>query len=159
MTDDQVEKLIWKEIKRKAITIHDMIGLPGHGVDEHPEDKTTGLSEKGIRSNRFQSFMGCDRMKELLCVGKYNEWDSYPPLKIPFQDLFRFWWNRCVMQEYVIDEILEDIHEFFTEKMRPPQKEEPQMDFNLDFEQVPLFPPQEELPRQMAIGERSRKSP
>jgi hypothetical protein len=158
MTDDQVEKLIWKEIKKRDITIHDMIGLPGHGVDEHPEDKTTGLCDKGIRSNRFQSFMGCDRMKELLCVGKYSEWDSYPPLKIPFQDLFRFWWNRCVQQEEVADEILENIYEFFSEKMRPPQKEEPHMDLTLNFEQVPLFPPQEALPRQMAVGERSRKS-
>ena len=60
-------------------------------------------------------------------------------------------------QEYVVDEILEDIYEFFTEKMRPMQKDEPQMDFTLDFDQVPLFPPQEGLPRQMAIGEGSRK--
>ena len=102
--------------------------------------------------------MGCDRMKELLCVGKYSEWDDFPPLKIPFQELFRFWWNRCVQQEYVVDEILENIYEFFTEKMRPAQKEQPQMDFALDFEQVPLFPAVEDTPRQMAIGERSRKS-
>ena len=158
MTDEQVEKLIWKEIKKRDITIHDMIGLPGHGVDEHPEDKITPISEKGIRSNRFQSFMGCDRMKELLCVRKYSEWDSYPPLKIPLQDLFRFWWNRCVQQEYVVDEVLEDIFGYFTEKMRPAQKEEPQMDLTLDFEQVPLFPSLEDTSRQMAIGERSRKS-
>jgi len=78
-------------------------------------------------------------MKELLCAGKYSEWDSYPPLKIPFQDLFRFWWNRCVQQEEVADEILEDIYEFFAEKMRPPQKEEPQMDLTIDFDQLPLF--------------------
>ena len=158
MTDDQVERLIWKEIKKRDITIHDMIEMPGHGIDEHPEDKITPISEKGIRSNRFQSFMGCDRMKELLCVGKYSEWDSYPPLKIPFQDLFRFWWDRCVQQEYVVDEILENIYEFFTEKMRPAQKEEPEMDFTLDFEQVPLFPSLEDTPLQMTIGERSRKS-
>jgi len=157
MTDDQVERLIWKEIKKRDITIHDMIGLPGHGVDPNPEDKITPPCEKGIRSNRFQSFMGCDRMKELLCIGKYDEWHN-PPLKIPFQDLFRFWWNRCVQQEEVADEILENIYEFFSEKMRPPQKEEPQMDLTLDFEQVPLFPPLEDTLRQVAIGERSRKS-
>jgi len=55
--------------------------------------------------------MGSERMKELLCVGKYSEWDDYSPLKIPFQDLFRFWWNRCVHQEYVVDEVLEDIYD------------------------------------------------
>jgi hypothetical protein len=158
MTDDQVERLIWKEIKKKDITIHDMIGLPGHGVDTHPEDKITPRCEKWIRSNRFQSFMGCDRMKELLCVGKYSEWDSYPPLKIPFQDLFRFWWNRCVQQEEVADEILEDVFTYFTALMQPPQKEDPQMDLCVDFEQVPLFPSLEDTPRQMAIGEKSRKS-
>jgi hypothetical protein len=138
MTDDQVERLIWKEIRREHITIHDMIGLPGHGVDTHPEDKMTPPCEKGIRSNRFQSFMGCDRMKELLCVGKYDEWHD-PLLKIPFQDLFRFWWNRCVQQEEVVDEILEDIFNYFTEKMRPRSEEEPQMDLPLDFDQLPLF--------------------
>ena len=158
MTDEQVERLIWKEIKRKDITIHDMIGMPGHGVDEHPEDKITPPCEKGIRSNRFEATLGSERMKELLCVGKYNEWDDYPPLKIPFQDLFRFWWNRCIQQEEVADEILENIYDFFSEKMRPAQKEEPQMDFALDFEQVPLFPTVKDTPRQMAIGERSRKS-
>jgi hypothetical protein len=153
MTDDQVEKLIWKEIKKRDITIYDMIGLPGHGVDTHPEDKITPRCEKGIRSNRFQCFMGCDRMKELLCAGKYSEWDSYPPLKIPFQDLFRFCWNRCVQQEEFADEILDDIYEFFTEKMRPPQEEEPRMDLSLNFEQVLLFSNQPELPRRMAVGE------
>jgi len=139
MTDEQVERLIWKEIKRKAITIHDMIGMPGHGIDEHPEDKVTPPCEKGIRSNRFQSFMGSERMKELLCVGKYSEWDEYVSLKVSLQYLFRFWWNRCVQQEYVVDQVLEDIYEFFTEKMRPAPKEEPQMDLTLDFDQLPLF--------------------
>jgi hypothetical protein len=158
MTDDQVEKLIWKEVKRKNITIHDMIGLPGHGVDTNPEDKITPPCEKGIRSNRFQSFMGCDRMKELLCVGKYSEWDSSPPLKISFQDLFRFWWNRCVQQEEAADEILEDVFTYFTALMQPPQKEAPQMDLTIDFEQVPLFPPQQELAGRMSAAENSRKS-
>ena len=139
MTDDQVERLIWKEIKKRDITIHDMIGLPGYGVDPNPEDNITPRCEKGIRSNRFQSFMGCERMKELLCVGKYSKWDSYPPLKIPLQDLFRFWWNFCVQQEEAADEILEDIFTYFTALMQPPQKKAPQMDLTVDFDQLPLF--------------------
>ena len=158
MTDDQVERLIWKEIKKRDITIHDMIGMPGHGVDTHPEDKITPPCEKGIRSNRFESFMGCERMRELLCVGKYSKWDDFPPLKIAFQDLFRFWWTRCVQQEEAADEIFEEIFTYFTALMQPPQKEEPRMDLSVDFEQVPLFPAQEELPRQMAIAENSQKS-
>jgi hypothetical protein len=139
MTNEQVERLIWKEIKKRDITIHDMIGLPGHGVDTHPEDHITPPCEKGIRSNRFQRSLGGDRMKELLCVGKYSKWDDYVRLKVSLQDLFRFWWNRCVDQEYVVDEILEDIFEYFTEKMRPPQEEESEMDLTLDFDQLRLF--------------------
>ena len=139
MTDDQVQKLIMKELKKKDISFYDMIGMPNHGVDLHPEDKITPPCKKGIRSNRFEAMLGSERMKELLCVGKYNERDDYPPLKIPFQDLFRFWWNRCVVQEYVVDEILEDIYDFFTEKIRPPRVETEQMDLNMDFDQTSLF--------------------
>jgi hypothetical protein len=116
-----------------------MIGLPNHGVEPNPEDQITPPCKKGIRSNRFQTYMGCDRMKELLCVGKYDEWHD-PQLKISFQDLFRFWWNRCVQKEEAADEILENIFEYLIEKMRPPQKEDhEQMDLNLDFDQLPLF--------------------
>ena len=139
MTDDQVEKLILKEMKKKDVIYWDMKLGPNHGIDPNPEDKITPPCEKGIRSNRFVSFMGCERIKELLCVGKYSEWDDYPPMKISFQDLFRFWWNRCVVQEYVLDEVLEDIFEYFTELLAPPQKEEPQMDMTVDFDQLPLF--------------------
>ncbi len=139
MTDEQVEKLIWKEIKKRKIIFQDMIGTPSCGVDPNPGDFVTPRSEKGIRNNRFQSMMGSERMKELLCVGKYNEWVDNPPLKIPFQDLFRFWWSRCVDQDVIVDDILNDIYDYFLELMRPPQKEEPQMDMTLNFEQMPLF--------------------
>jgi len=139
MTDDQVEKTIWREIRKRDITIHDMIGLPGHGSDPHPEDTITPRCQKGIRGNRFQSFMGCDRMKEILCAGEDIEWEDYPPLKIPLQDLFRFWWDRCVVQEYVVDEILEDIYSYFTEEMRPPQVETEQMGLTIQFDEIPLF--------------------
>jgi hypothetical protein len=107
MTDEQVEMLILKEITEKDITYYDMKSLPNHGVDPNPEDQITLPSQKGIRSNRFTTYFGCDRMKELLCVGKYSQYSETVMLKIPFQDLFRFWWNRCVVQEYVIDDVLD----------------------------------------------------
>lgn len=78
-------------------------------------------------------------MKELLCAEEYNPYDYYPPLKIPLQDLFYFWWNRCVERHLVVDEILEDIYEYFKEQMRPPQKEKEEMDMSVDFSQMPLF--------------------
>jgi hypothetical protein len=141
MTDEQVEKLMMKEIRKRDIIFYDMVGMPDHGVDPNPEDKITPRSEKGIRSNRFENFGSPDRMRELLCVGKYNPYDDSPKLKVTFQDLFRFWWNRCVVQEYVVDEVLGDIFEYLTEKLRPPGEEpEEEMDVTLDFDQIPLFP-------------------
>lgn len=141
MTDDQVEKLILKELKKRCVTYWDMKFGPGHGIDENPDDHITPLCEKGIRSNRFETAMGCDRMKELLCKGKYSPYDETIQLKISFQDLFRFWWNRCVIQEYVIEDVLEDMFEHFTELLAPPKKKEEEPDVTIDFEQISLFTP------------------
>ena len=140
MTDDQIQKLILKEIKKRDITYYDMVGMPGHGVDPNPEDKLTPPCEKGIRSNRFTTFFGSDRMKELLCVGKYSPYESMLTLKISFQDLFRFWWNRCVEKELVVDEVLEDIYEYVRNLMTPPEKlpKQEEMEVNIDFDQLPL---------------------
>ncbi len=138
MTDDQIEKLIWKELKKRDVCFNDMIGMPGHGVDPDPEDKITEKNQR-VRQNRFTQTFGSERIKELLCKEKYNPYDTYPPLKIQFQDLFRFWWNRCIEKDLFLDEVLEDIFTYFTEQMRPPQEEKEQMDLTIDFEQLSLF--------------------
>ena len=140
MTDDQIQKLVMKEIRKRDITYYDMVGMPGHGVDPNPEDKLTPPCEKGIRSNRFTTFFGSERMKELLCVGKYDPYESMLTLKVSFQDLFRFWWNRCVEKELVVDEVLEDIYEHLKSLMTPPDKlpKQEEMEVNIDFDQLPL---------------------
>ena len=93
MTDDRIEKLIWEELKKRNVCFYDMIGLPDHGVDPEAGNKTLSTTRK-TRQNRFKGLLGCERMKELLCLGDYNPYDSYPPLRVSIQDLFRFWWNR-----------------------------------------------------------------
>ena len=139
MTDEKVEKLIMKEIKKRDILFYDMIGIPDHGVDPNPDDDITPRSEKGMRSNRFTTYFGPERMRELLSVGKFNPYEDYPPLKISLQDLFRFWWDRCIEKGLFVDEILGDIFDYFTDKLRPPVKEKEEMDMTLDFGQLPLF--------------------
>ena len=138
MTDEQVEKLIWKELKKRDVCFNDMIGMPGHGIDSDPENKTEEKNQR-VRINRFTQTFGSERIKELLCKDKYSPYDAYPPLKISFQDLSRFWWSHCIEKNLFLDEVLEDIYTYFTEMMRPTQKEKEQMDLTMDFEQLPLF--------------------
>jgi hypothetical protein len=137
MNDKQIEKFIWKEIKKRDITIYDMIGLPNHGIDPTPDEEITEIRRS--RSNRFHEMFGCDRMKELLCLGEHNPYDEYTALKITTNDLFRFWWNRCVDQQIVFEDVLEDIYSYFTEQMRPPEKEKEPMDMTINFGKLSLF--------------------
>ena len=135
MTYEQIEQLIWNKKKKRDITFYDMIGLVNENIDPNPRDKTMP-SNKRARINRFSGTFGSERMQELLCVGEYCPYSYLPPLKVSLQDLFRFWWNRCVEQDMVVEEILDDIFSHFIELMRPTEKKEKEMDRTLDFTQV-----------------------
>ncbi len=134
MTDDQIEKIIWDEIRKKKITLYDMIG--GENIDPDPDDKTT-LSNHRARRNRFSELFSEDRMKELLCFGEYSQYNDMPLLKVDFQDLFSFWWNRCIVKELFAEEVLRDIFDYFADLMKP-EDESDQMDVALDFKQLSL---------------------
>jgi hypothetical protein len=135
MTDAQIERLVIDELKKRAITFYDMIGSKDQNIDPDPEDKTRPANKRA-RRNRFRGGSERERMTELLCLGEFNPYESLPPLKVSLKDLFRFWWNRCISQDLVVEEILEDVFSYFTELMRPPQKKPEQMDMTLDFERL-----------------------
>ena len=135
MTDEQIAQLIWGELKKRDITFYDMIGLVNDNIDPDPQDKSMP-GNKRARTNRFNGLFGSERMQELLCVGKCCPYSYLPPLKVSLQDLFRFWWNRCVEQDLVIEDILDDIFSYFTELMRPKGEREKEMDRTLDFTQL-----------------------
>ncbi len=111
-----------------------MIG--GEIVDPDSNDKTT-LSNQRVRPNRFAELFSEHRMKELLCIGEYNPYNDMPLLKICFQDLFRFWWNRCISKELFADEVLGEIFNYFADQMKPEDASD-QMDVALDFKQLSL---------------------
>lgn len=138
MTDEEVEAIIWSEIERKGITYGDMTSLANHGVDPHQGEGEKERTQR-LRPNLFSVEFGDARLKELLCEGEFNELDAYPPLKITFHDLFRFWWSRCVEKELVVDEVLRNIFEYFKEKMGPPKEERPEMDLTVNFGEVSAF--------------------
>ena len=106
-------------------------------IDPDPEDKTQ-LSNQRFRRNRFRETFSEHRMKELLCVGEYNQYNDMPLLKVTLQDLFRFWWNNCITKELVVEEILGDIFEYFADEMKPEMKSD-EMELTLNFKQVSLF--------------------
>ncbi|MCK4826585.1 hypothetical protein KA005_63165, partial [bacterium] len=66
MTDEQIEQLIWNELRTRKITLYDMIG--GDYVDPDPDDKTKSSNQR-YRRNRFKETFNEHRMKELICVG------------------------------------------------------------------------------------------
>lgn len=137
MTDEQIERLVMDEIEKRSITFYDMAGLSNANIDPDPLDKRT-LSHQRARRNRFKATSESERMEELLCIGEYNAYKSFQPLKVPIQDLFRFWWNRCIVRELLVEEILGEIFTYFKEQMRPPGKEEEHLDITIDFDQLPL---------------------
>jgi hypothetical protein len=132
MTVNKVEKIIWQEIRKRDITFYDMIGLPNHAVDPNPDDKYS--ENMNTRRNRFTEMLGSERMKEILCQGDYHSYDDYPPLKVSLQDLFAFWWSMVIDQGEFVEQLLEEIYDYFMEQMRPPVKEPETMDMSLDFE-------------------------
>jgi len=134
MTDNQIEKLILKEIRKRQVSLQDMIG--GEFIDPDTEDKTN-LSNQHYRRNRFKETFSEHRMKELLCLGEYNPYDDMPLLKVDFQDLFRFWWNRCISKELFADEVLGEIFDYFADLMKPADAPR-QMELSLNFKQMDL---------------------
>jgi hypothetical protein len=133
MTQSRVEKTIWQEIRKRDITFYDMIGVSNY-VDDSNDKNITGIQD--TRRNRFKQTMGSERLKEILCLGEKKQFDDYPPFKVPLQDLFEFWWDKCIDRHAFVDEILEDIYDHFTEQMRPTVKETETMDMYLNFEEA-----------------------
>ena len=133
MTNDQIEAFIYNEIKKKDITFKDMITTTG-AVNPSPDNKET--DKRDLRANRFSSLSEFTRMLELLTGTDCTYLDYIPPLKITLQDLFRFWYSRCVDKTLVVEMILEDVFSYFREEMRPPAEEPAQLDMSLDFEHL-----------------------
>jgi hypothetical protein len=134
MPDDQIQEYIYHEIKTRDITFNDMMGGTG-AVDPGPEGQETGIRER-LRGNKFLTLAEDTRMMELLAAITYSELVNLQPQKISLQDLFRFWWNRCVEKTLVVEMVLEDIFTHFREEMRPPVEEIPQLDMSVDFKQL-----------------------
>ena len=140
MTDKQIIRLIDKAIKEKGITLQDMIG--GDYID--PEQKLDDPygNPNTSRFNKFQSNSWSERFTELICEEEYNPYEAYHHLRIPIQDLIRFWWNNCIDIEEMLEDIFEDIFCYFKDKMLP--KEE-KVEFDLSINTNELVLPENKL--------------
>ena len=128
MTDDQIEALILKEIKKRKITWSDMVYGRSISYEKGPE--------RLFRINRFKAESWSDRMIELICDGDYNPFDKHIVIRVPVQDLIRFWWNRIICQDDMMDEILEDIFIYFKDRLNPKPDKKPEPGYDVDFSQL-----------------------
>ena len=132
MTDKEIEALVWAEIQKRGITLHDMIG--DHYIDPDPDNTKQSAGDRA-RPNRFVATDEASRLQELLCRGEYQPLNDLPVLKVSFQDLFRFWWNRCITREYFVEDVLGEIFQYFVEQMKPGEKT-PHMRMRVNFKQL-----------------------
>jgi hypothetical protein len=128
MTDDQIEALIFDEIKKHGITWKDMIG--GRSISYEHNNKRV------FRINIFKAEAWPDRLMELICEGDYDPFAESHILKVSIQDLMRFWWNNIICQEDMLEDILEDIFVYFKDKLLPKKDSEPAVNYDVDFSQV-----------------------
>ena len=135
MTDNQIEKLIEGLIKEKGITLWDMIG--GKYIDPKKRLNEPYGNPERCRWNRFKAESWSERFIELISDGEYNQHSDYYSIKIPVQDIIRFWWNQCIDRECMLDVIFEDIFSYFKDKMilKP---EVPEVDLSIDAKQLRL---------------------
>ena len=107
--------MILEEIKKRDITWLDMIG--GKSISYEKDH------ERVVRCNRFVAESWSERLIELLCNEPYDPLSECHIIRIPFCDLFQFWWSQCIIQEDMMDEILEDIFVRFKDRLCPIKKE------------------------------------
>ena len=134
MKDHEIEALIWGEIRKRDICLEDMLG--GRYIDPDPENTRQPESQRA-RFNRFKATDETSRLQELLCRGEYHPLDDLPVLKVSFQDLLRFWWNRCIVREYFVEDVMAEIFQYFVERMRPTEKTS-RMRLSVNFKQLDL---------------------
>jgi len=128
MTDKEIEGLILFQIRKRGITWLDMFGGPCVSYEaDH---------ERVCRNNVFKSGHWSERLIELLCDGHYNPHGKDHVMQVSIQDLMRFWWNVCIDQEDMLDDIFEDIFTYFKDKLKPQEKEEPTPEHDIDFDKV-----------------------
>lgn len=135
MTDHQIEKLIDELIEERGITLWDMIG-ESHIDPEQLLNDTYGKHER-TRQNKFISKSWSERFIELISEGEYKTFADFHNIKIAVPDLIRFWWNRCIDRQCMLDIIFEDIFCFFKDKMIP-QPEVPEIDLSINTKQFIL---------------------
>lgn len=111
MTDDRITALIFAEIEKRGITWRDMVGGMSISFDVG--------HERVVRVNAFKSEYWSNRLIELICEGAYDPNADTHVLRVPIEDLMRFWWDNCIDQADMLDGILEDVFLYFKDKLLP----------------------------------------
>ena len=130
MNDRQIEDLILDVIQSRKITWLDMVS--GRSISYEADHKRV------FRINRFKAESWSERMIELLCDKDYDPLSDCHIIRIPFCDLFQFWWNQCICQRDMMDDILEDIFIYFKDRLQPVKEQTPVPDYKMDFSKLSI---------------------
>lgn len=127
MEDKMVDRYITGQIRKRGITLYDIIG--GKYIDPNPEKKDQPANQRA-RWNRFSSSSWDYRLCELLTEGEFDPHHPYKSLAISPKNLVRYWWNNCVDQEAFLEDIMEDILTLYKDRMLPKEKYEKETDIS-----------------------------
>jgi hypothetical protein len=133
MDDKQVDGYITKQIKKRGITLYDIIG--GKYIDPTPDAIEPPPGQRA-RWNRFSCGPLGLRLCELLTEKGFDPEDPYRRLTVPLKDLVHYWWNNCVEKELVLEDIFEDILEHYKDRMLPPEEPKERADISDAFDGV-----------------------
>lgn len=132
MDDRMIDRYITEQIRKRGITLYDIIGEEYIDPDPHNVD---GQASQRARWNRFKTLSGDLRFCELLTEGDFDEYNPYRGLAIPVKDLVRYWWDNIVDHDLVLGEIFGDIMDFYKDKMLPEEQEE-ELDLSDSFDEL-----------------------
>ena len=135
MNDRQIEALIDDLIQEKGITLWDMIGA--QYIDPEMKIGDSCGNPRTSRWNKFKAESWDDRLIELISDREAEQYPDYHSIRIPLKDLIRFWWNRCIDKDCMLEIIFEDIYCYFKDKMIP-ITETKKINLKPDFSQLQL---------------------
>jgi len=128
-----IDRYITEQIKKRGITLYDMVGE--EYINPSPEKRDKPAHEVA-RWNKFKSLCGDYRFCELLTEGDFDQDLPYNNLSIPVKDLVRYWWDNFADREAVLGIVFDHLLTVYKDRMLPERPEEEPVDLSDAFDGI-----------------------